>query len=160
MVAISTPNISLAYKKLATDFPAINFVYGDDFHWSLDRNTITHPEISSEDDLALLLHEVGHASLGHSEYLRDIELISMERQAWEFAVDELALRYQLELSMGADVVQDALDSYRDWLHARSSCPDCEAIGIEESVGSYKCLICQSKWVVNEARTCQLKRYKQ
>ena len=160
MVAISMPNINLVYDQLVRDFSKINFIAGGDFHWSPLDKTITHPEIDSENNFSLLLHEVGHAELDHLRYSRDIELINMERQAWEYAVDKLAPRYRIALAMDEDVVQDAMDSYRNWLHARSSCPDCQAIGIEMSTLHYSCLVCQSEWRVNEARVCQLRRFKQ
>lgn len=160
MVVISMPKITSAYDRLVRDFRDINFVIGDDFHWSAIDRTITHPRIDSEDSFSLLLHEVGHAKLDHYQYSRDIELIDMERQAWEHAVTKLAPQYGHSLAMDDDVVQDALDSYRNWLHARSSCPGCQAIGIEVSTLYYGCLVCQSNWRVNEARVCQLRRFKQ
>lgn len=160
MVAISMPSIDLAYEQLINDFNDIDFVTGDDFYWSPMDKVITHPMIDSVNNFNLLLHEVGHAKLNHCEYPRDIALIDMERQAWECAVSDLAPRYSHSLAMDDDVVQDALDSYRNWLHARSSCPDCQAIGIEVSTLHYSCLVCQSNWRVNEAKVCQLRRFKQ
>jgi hypothetical protein cdiviTM7_01560 len=105
-----------------------------------------------------LLHEIAHAKLGHRNYQYDIQLIEMERAAWEYAVDTLAPKYDLTLSMDDDNIQDSLDSYRDWLHKRSLCPHCSAVGLQTTSSSYKCINCHSEWRVNQAKSCQLKRY--
>ena len=62
------------------------------------------------------------------------------------------------LSMDDDNIQDSLDSYRDWLHKRSLCPQCGAVGLQATSSSYKCINCHSEWRVNQAKSCQLKRY--
>lgn len=140
--------------RLREDFPAFHFVIGEVFSWSPRTKTIT---VADVDDHAQLLHEVAHAILGHAHYARDIDLLTMERQAWQHAADELAPRYGVSLHMDDDAVQDALDSYREWLHKRSRCPRCEAAGIETDKHTYRCLLCEERWQVNEARTCRLRR---
>lgn len=150
---------SLNIADIKHDFPDINFEQGDDFSWSPSRQTITHPELHSAQDFCQLLHEIGHAKLKHKKYSRDIALIDMERSAWEYAV-KLAPQYNINLAMTDDIVQDALDTYREWLHVRSVCPECGAVGLQSSTDRYSCIHCQSQWRVNEARTCQLRRYKQ
>lgn len=150
---------SLNIADIKHDFPDINLEQGDDFSWSPSRQTITHPELHSAQDFCQLLHEIGHAKLKHTKYSRDIELIDMERSAWEYAA-KLAPRYNISLNMTDDIVQDTLDTYREWLHVRSVCPECGAVGLQSSTDRYSCIHCQSQWRVNEARTCQLRRYKQ
>lgn len=81
----------------------------------------------------------------------------MERDAWQYAKDTLGQTY--DQAILDDTVEDALDSYRDWLHARSTCPACQATGIQTKKEEYKCLACRTKWRVNEARICALRRYK-
>ena len=154
------PQTSSTLKQLIADFSSIHFSVGDDFQWSSDSNTILHPAIKTRDDMANLLHEIGHACLGHKEYARDVELLNMERQAWEYAVGTIAPAYDIVLTMDDVIIDTALNSYRQWLHNRSTCPHCHAIGIEKVPGTYQCLICHGSWTVNEARTCQLRRYKQ
>lgn len=146
-------------SKIKQDFPEIHFVSGDVFAWSPESMTITYIPGSSTDGTAHLLHELAHALLKHSDYQRDINLIDMERSAWEYAVQKLAPRYNVDIAMTDDIVQNSLDSYREWLHARSSCPNCQAVGIENHKHQYRCLQCQSSWRVNEARNCELRRYK-
>lgn len=96
-------------------------------------------------------------ALGHQDYDKDIRLIQMERDAWAYATASLAARYNVDIS--DDTVQTALDTYRDWLHARSQCPSCQATGVQVKQHTYKCLACSRLWKVNEARLCALRRYK-
>jgi len=79
----------------------------------------------------------------------------MERQAWDYTI-KLAPKYNVAIS--DDMVQLTLDSYRDWLHARSTCPNCKATGVQTEKYTYVCPACSRKWQVNEARTCALRRY--
>jgi hypothetical protein len=154
MDAIIMPStISLA-NKLQRDFPALTFLAGDEFRWSPHDNIIFYDQ--SSDDCASLLHEVAHATLGHTGYTKDIELIEMERDAWERAATQLATAYTTNIE--DELIQDSLDTYRDWLHARSTCPHCKATGIQTQRDQYKCLACTTKWRVNEARMCALRRY--
>ena len=145
--------------KIKLDFPDIIFKKSDVFSWSPETQTVFYKNLQQKSDFAQLLHEIAHAKLQHESYQRDITLIDMERSAWEYAVDMLAPAYNLPLQMDDDIVQDSLDSYRDWLHSRSICPNCEAVGMEITKHRYRCLQCHSEWRVNEARSCELRRYR-
>jgi hypothetical protein len=105
--------------------------------------------------MSYLLHECGHALCNHAAYTRDVELLAMEREAWNEAM-KLAAKYEVRLYN--DSIESALDSYRDWLHSRSLCPSCSATGIQTASHTYSCLNCHQSWRVNEARTCALRRY--
>ena len=140
--------------KLEADFPAITFTEAEHFSWTAEDHTVLY-DPSQDDADQLLLHEVSHGLLDHKEYRRDVELITMETAAWERA-KELATPYAVELSEA--LIQDNLDTYRDWLHARSSCPDCTATGYQTDASTYACPACSHTWRVNEARICQLRRY--
>jgi len=104
----------------------------------------------------LLLHELAHALLNHHNYKMDIELVSMERQAWDLAI-ELSKKYKIIIP--DDLMQDHLDTYRDWMHLRSKCINCQATGVQKSNKTYQCPVCSSLWQANEARFCSLRRYK-
>ena len=145
---------TLLIEKLKNNSPGIAFVVGDEFGWNSKTKTVTYDESSPELE-AYLLHECGHALLGHDDYERDIDLIAMERDAWKTA-QEIAATHNLIIQ--SDTVQDALDTYRDWMHARALCPTCGAAGIETSKHEYTCVSCRGKWQVNEARRCALRRY--
>lgn len=155
---VATTTLASIVRRLSHDFPQFSFLEGEAFAWSHERQAISYRSDDTPEAIAQLLHEVGHGVLQHSRYARGIDLLAMERQAWEYAIHSLAPRYGVALSMCDPVVQDALDTYRDWLHARSVCPQCGAAGIETSNQHYRCLHCQASWRVNEARTCHLRRY--
>lgn len=150
------PSITSMLPKLQADFPQFAFTPGDQFCWDPRMQTIYFNQ--GVNDQASLLHELAHALLQHEKYDRDIQLIEMERDAWQYAVDTLATTY--DVAIDDDAVEDALDSYRDWLHARSTCPTCKATGIQTGKQLYKCLACMTVWKVNDARICALRRYKQ
>ena len=79
----------------------------------------------------------------------------MERQAWDKAID-LADTYDAHID--DSIIETTLDSYRDWLHARSTCPTCSATGLQVKNRTYNCPVCHGQWRVNEARICALRRY--
>jgi len=143
--------------KAREHFPDISFELSDDFRWSPVANTVYIGPVESERDSITLLHEIGHALAGHHGYDQDIDLLKLEREAWLVAQNQIAPLF--ELTIDSDTIEDALDSYRDWLHARSQCPECEQHGIQESLHTYKCLLCNTSWRVNDARRCGLKRYR-
>lgn len=151
MVATSTPSINWLLAKLKTLYPDIQFRLGDEFAWHPTEQAVSY---SPKGDPSILMHEVGHALLDHTDYQRDIELIAMERAAWTKAQ---AIASQLELTIDSSTIEAHIDTYRDWLHARSLCPTCSQNGLQTSTRNYRCLSCQSAWQVNEARLCRLKR---
>lgn len=154
MADITTRSILSAIKS---NYPKLNFKVGDRYYWSPSLQTVFYALLSDGSiDNVLLIHELSHAVLGHANYSKDIELLKMERDAWEKTA-ELASSYNITLS--DEEIETALDSYRDWLHSRSICPECNAIGHEVSDKAYHCIACGSHWRPNEARTCGLKRYK-
>lgn len=152
MAVTTTPSMSSLIAEVSTTHPTINFTASEWFAWNPDTRTISYVENGAP---ARLLHELGHADLDHCAYQRDIQLLEMERDAWDRA-RQLASDYHCTIS--DDAVDDHLDSYRNWLHARSTCPRCEALGIQTDAARYTCMECAHAWRVNEARTCELRRY--
>ena len=124
------------------------------FSWNHTACAITYnPAVNNAEQY--LLHEFGHALLGHTEYGQDIELLHMEQEAWAKAA-EIAGHYSITID--DTVIESSLDTYRDWLHSRSRCPACQSTGIEINKHHYRCLFCQTEWKVNEARGCSLRRF--
>lgn len=154
MAATTTPHISRTAKDIERDFPAVKFRLGDKFYWSSAERTVFYKSIKKQSDLWLLLHEVSHAELAHTTYTSDVELVRYEALAWQRA-KELAKNY--DLSLDDDFVQDALDTYRMWLHQRSLCPTCSQTGLQQNENTYSCLNCRCSWQVNEARQCDFRR---
>lgn len=143
------PNTSLL-TNLQQRFPQFRFEASDRCAWQPSTQTI----FFREDDTDQLFHELGHAMLGHDSYTRDLDLIIIERDAWHEAQ---ALAQQFGQRIDSDTREDALDTYRDWLHARSRCPRCDQTGIQTKKLIYSCLICRATWQVNDARVCGLRR---
>lgn len=149
------PSTSPLISKLQATFPEYAFAAGDEFRWSPDEQTIIYDP--SSDDQAALLHELSHAILNHTSYMRDVHLLDLERDAWQYAIRELSVTYGVPIPI--DQVESSLDTYRDWLHARSICPNCGATGIQTKSDEYKCVACYERWRVNDARICALRRYR-
>jgi hypothetical protein len=148
------PSITSLINRLEHDYPDIDFVSGNEFRWSPTDKAVIYE--ANSDDTASLLHELAHSLLQHASYTKDLRLLEMERDAWSHAAKELAPEYEVDIT--DKTVDSALDSYRDWLHSRSTCPKCEATGIQTKQNEYKCLACRTNWRVNEARVCELRRY--
>lgn len=148
------PSTRSLLPKLIKDYPQLSFTPGTRFAWSPDAQTVFYDE-SDASNTSLLLHELAHGLLGHHDYSKDVELVAMETEAWDKAL-ELAGLYKETIS--ENTVQDTLDTYREWLHARSTCPQCEATGYQSGKAEYTCVACGHVWKVNEARLCALRRY--
>lgn len=155
MDAITMPSIVSFLVKLKLAHPEYTFISGDHFRWSPDSREIIYDPAAQSSE-AHILHELAHALLGHSDYDRDIQLIAIERDAWQHAKKALSPNYNIVIT--DVVIEDSLDTYRDWLHARSTCPNCKATGLQDKKYHYRCVACRHKWRVNDARICGLRRH--
>ena len=136
--------------RLQNDYPMFEFVASDKARWSP-----TEQKIYYTNDSIQTLHELGHAVLGHSKYRQDIELLQIERAAWNKA-KELALTYGINID--DDTIERALDTYRDWLHQRSKCPNCGQTGLQNiDTLDYRCPNCQHTWRATGGKSTRLKR---
>lgn len=149
------PSMKSLISQLSADYPQFQFKTADEFRWSADHQTI-FANLHASHNREFLLHELSHALLGHKVYEKDIDLIKYERDAWEYAMSRLSQMYDIAIS--EDIAQNNLDTYRDWLHARSTCPSCQATGLQIGRKEYSCVACGATWSVNEARLCGLKRH--
>jgi hypothetical protein len=133
--------------------PDSTFQPGKHFCWSPESTTITYSpkELKSEQGVWSLLHEVGHSLLAHNAYATDFELVGLEVAAWEKAKE---LGRQIDIVINEDHIQDCLDTYRDWLHRRSTCPTCGSTSLQDSPKSYYCHNCHAIWHVTAARFCR------
>ncbi len=146
--------------KLQTHFPALSFRPGMRFSWSpANRHVIYNETANKGDEAAIwaLLHEVGHALLDHNRYSSDFELVSMELAAWKRA-EKLAKEYGHNIDPGH--IQDCLDTYRDWLYQRSTCPTCTSCSLQIDDHTYCCFNCGGTWRVSRSRLCRAYRRKQ
>lgn len=154
MDAIITPPTKELIARLQADHPTINFVAGTDFHWSAPLQSVTFDP--RESNHGFLLHELGHAILGHNDYHLDVEHLAQEREAWSQVRTTLAPLYNIQID--ETLIEDALDTYRDWLDARSRCPSCGLTGLQNKTSTYVCVNCRCSWRPNDARQCALRRY--
>lgn len=139
--------------KLEKEFPDIQFVKSDIFKWDPEEQKIYYSP-ASKNSLWSLFHELGHMILGHQNYRSDFSLLKMEAQAW-YKARELASKHRVEIN--SEHIEKCLDSYRDWLYARSSCRECLQTGLEASPGLYKCINCHFSWKVTPERFCRVYR---
>lgn len=135
-------------NTLINDYPSIRFITGAHCRWSPQDQTITYVSEKSEENMWGILHELGHALLGHTTYKTDAELVQKEMLAWEKA-NELGKIYGVTLN--DEYIQDCLDSYRDWINKRSTCPMCGVKTVSTVDNTYRCFNCQETWVVTPAR---------
>lgn len=141
--------------RLAQNYPDVQFVPTKRFAWDAGKQQISYQTSGQHHELALL-HELGHALLGHTAYVHDIELIQLELAAWEKA-RTLAATY--DIPFNEDYAQDCLDTYRDWLHLRATCPTCFGRALQASTKHYRCFNCQTEWSVSRSRLCRPYRLK-
>ena len=151
--------MSKLLSTLRQDFPAVTFVAGDTFHWSPKKQTVFYVDagIDSESSTWSLLHELGHAVLEHQTFQTDFDLLMLEVSAWDKA---LALGKQYGVTINPDHVQDCLDTYRDWLYQRSTCPACTSCSLQIDAYTYSCFNCNMSWRVSRSRLCRTYRKKQ
>ena len=63
----------------------------------------------------------------------------MEVMAWEKA-KELAPKYGVEID--EDLIEGELDTYRDFLHQKSRCPECGLTRFQTPDGVFHCPRCE------------------
>src|SRR5258706_16368826 len=143
-------------STLHVRFPQLAFRQGTVFSWSPEANEV----IYTTNNLQLtsvwsLLHETGHALLAHTSYASDFQLLRLEVAAWEHAKQ---LGSELGIVIDENHVQDCLDSYRDWIYARSICPRCGNKSLQQGdLRHYKCFNCRTVWKVTPSRFCRAYR---
>jgi hypothetical protein len=143
-------------KALSTQFPHLSFRAGRGFYWSAPAGEVVYRK-NAQGQRAIwsLLHETSHALLSHESYHNDFELIEMEVAAWERAkhlANDLGLP-----AIDEGHLQDCLDTYRDWLHKRSVCPNCATKSLQATSQEYHCFNCGTQWRVTPSRFCRTYR---
>jgi hypothetical protein len=139
--------------SLKKSFPEVSFEPGDLFSWSPKTKTVNYRLEKGEAPRQAwtLLHETAHAALYHQEYTLDVELLLMEVAAWQKAKE---LGRNFAITIDEDYIQDCLDTYRDWLHRRSTCPHCTTVSFQVSRTEYACHNCRARWSVTTSRFCR------
>ena len=146
-------------NSLHAKFPTLNFQPGTTFSWSPASKQVIYKESADASDEVAgwsLLHEAGHALLDHNIYDTDFDLLLMEVSAWDKAV-QLAKKFKITID--ENHIQDCLDTYRDWLYQRSTCPQCTNCSLQTDSRTYKCFNCGGTWQVSKSRMCRPYRRK-
>lgn len=153
MPKVAATDLESLLKHIAADYPDLEFIESAHFSWHAGRKHVSFKKVgaTAKHNMWALLHELGHALLGHAGYKHDIELLQLEVAAWEKG-RELAEYYGLRID--EDYVQDCLDTYRDWLHLRATCPTCFARSLQTTEKRYRCFNCQTEWQVSRSRLCR------
>ena len=125
-------------EKLRADFPELYFKRGRKFAFRPPRTIVVGPE--EPNDSLLILHELGHALCKHRDFKTDARRLKMEREAWEKA-RELCGLYEVVYDEG--VVENELDTYREWLDKKSRCPSCGLTRFQSPDGAYHCPRCEN-----------------
>lgn len=145
-------------SKLQKHLPGITFAEAKTFYWSPKTKTIfmNNGALETGEGQWTLVHEAAHAKLQHKAYKTDVGLLMLEVEAWQAAEQ---MSPQLDLQIHKEHIQGCLNTYRDWLYARSTCPTCElnSLMVEETV--YVCLNCSTRWIVSKSRFCRPYRVK-
>lgn len=135
--------------KLAGAYPHLSFKPGEHFCWSPEHSEVFYKASGGRKARWTLLHETGHALLGHDNYCADFELLRLEAEAWQKARE---LGSKFGLAIDEDHIQDCLDTYRDWLYKRSICPDCGTKCLQQDdYLHYSCFNCHKVWRVSSNR---------
>lgn len=139
-------------------YPEFAFEPGDTFRWSPSTKTITYipKRVAKQAGQLSLLHEICHGLLSHQDYSSDLELVRMEVAAWR---KTRSVARSLGMKVDEGNIEHCLDTYRDWLFARSQCPTCAQTGLQLSDLSYRCFICNESWQVPARQICLVKRYR-
>src|SRR5512146_2153857 len=142
--------------RLRREFPALAFTPGRQFCWSPETGEIFYKaKARGRRATWSLLHETGHALLGHKDYKADFELLKLEVAAWERARQ---LAGAIGVKIDEDHIQDCLDTYRDWLYKRSICPACTTKSLQQGdFVHYRCFNCHTVWRVSASRFCRAYR---
>lgn len=142
--------------KLRLQYPNLKYKSAPQFSWSPETGEIFYKKgVDDETSQWSLLHETGHALLGHKTYTTDFELLRLEVEAWQKA---RSVGQELDITIDEDHIQDCLDTYRDWLHKRSICPNCSTQSLQQGESTnYRCHNCHTTWKVSKNRFCRAYR---
>lgn len=153
----NTISINQLQQRICNHFAELSFREDHFFCWSAGRQEVHYRSAKSIEDIWQLLHEIAHAVLRHDDFYKDIHLLQHESEAWQLAIGQLAPTFSQRIPQ--EFAEEHLDSYREWLHARSTCPSCRQSGIQQTTRMYQCVNCLCSWLVNDARLKRLRRTK-
>ena len=139
--------------ELQNRLPHVHFKDAANFYWSPKTGTVylSPDRLVTPDGQWALLHEAGHALKDHKSYKTDVGLLILEVEAWQAG---RSLARELQIEIDDEHIQDCLNTYRDWLYARSTCPTCALNSLQVDETTYECLNCSTRWSVSHSRFCR------
>lgn len=120
--------------KIKSNYPSLRFVSGKRFAFRPPKTIVVEPD----GEALLLLHEVGHALIGKYDFKTEVDRLKIEVLAWEKA-KELCGQYGVFID--EELIESELDTYRDFLHQKSRCPDCGLTRFQTPDGIWHCPRC-------------------
>ena len=142
---------------LLDSFPQYTFVAGSFFMWLPRKASITYDpkRLKTNSGRIGLLHEIGHAQLGHLSYPKfDMALLAMEMDAWDF-VRARAADYKLHVDERH--ISSCIASYDYWISKSATCPDCDNFSLQRDRSNFACFACGAVWRVNDNKMRRVKR---
>lgn len=128
-------------KQLIIDHPNFSYQIGKKFAFRPEKTIILGPP---QLNFALqTLHELGHALSKHKDYNTHIERLKIESEAWERAKALYSTYQNPPIKWLDEYVEDSLDTYRCWLHAKSLCKKCGLTRYQSPDGVYHCPRCET-----------------
>jgi replication factor C subunit 3/5 len=67
---------------------------------------------------------------------------------------KVVAEYKYDINIDDDHIQNCLDTYRNWLHLRSTCPECGIRTLQTDKYTYRCHNCHTIWKVTSERFCR------
>ena len=130
------------------DYPDFTIKQGSRFCWKPPKTIIYEPETAYPPaHFALLtLHELGHAVSGHKDYKTTVERLKIESEAW-CAARRLFKNYQKRgilpknWTFNEEFIEQELDTYRGWLHLKTTCKTCGLTMYQTKDGTFHCPRC-------------------
>lgn len=126
-------------NQLKQDYPNLRFIKGARFSFRPPKTIVVGPYEGKNTPL-LLFHELGHALSKKYSYNLKVERLKIEVAAWQ----EGKKAYQNYPDLPPwddDFVEDNLDTYRDWLHKKSTCKACGLTMYQDVNNSWQCPHC-------------------
>lgn len=145
--------MNVAIKQILTEN---NCLPGQVFSFNANTKTITYvpDELENQDGALALLHEIAHMRLGHFSYNYDVELLSLEHEAWD---ETRRLAREMEVEIDEEHIQECLESYDRWLDKRATCPKCGEYSLQKNKNTFGCFACDCHWKVNERKDREVRK---
>lgn len=131
--------------QLKKDYPDFIFKSGSRFAFRPPKTIIIGPYEGKNTPL-LLFHELGHALSKKYSYNLSVERLKIESLAWQagktaYLACQKSGNYPNLPPWNETFVEDNLDTYRNWLHQKSTCKSCGLTMYQSKDKTWSCPYC-------------------